>query len=75
MTDEANRTQGETVGPDQEPTEAGDQDPATRAPRPDGPMVQPTDPDDASQEMGESPDAAYGQREGQADSETGRQPT
>jgi hypothetical protein len=25
--------------------------------------------------QGESPDAAYGQREGQADSETGRQPT
>ena len=36
MTDEANRTQGETLGPEQEPTEAGDQDPATRAPRPDG---------------------------------------
>ena len=75
MTDEANRTQGETLGPEQEPTEAGDQDPATRAPRPDGPMVQPVDPAEASQEMGESPDAAYGQREGQADSETGDQPT
>ena len=75
MTDEANRTQGETLGPEQEPTQAGDQDPATRAPRPDGPMVQPVDPAEASQEMGESPDAAYGQREGQADSETGDQPT
>jgi hypothetical protein len=75
MTDEANRTQGETLGPEQEPTEAGDQDPATRAPRPDGPMVQPVDPAEASQEMGESPDAAYGQREGQADSETGDQPS
>ena len=71
----ANRTQGETVGPEQEPTEAGDQDPANRAPRPDGPMTQPADPAEASEEMGESPDAAYGQREGQADSETGRQPT
>jgi hypothetical protein len=66
MTDEANRTQGETMGPEQEPTEAGDQDPANRAPRPDGPMVQPVDPDAASDEMGESPDAAYGQREDQA---------
>ena len=66
-------TQGETNGPEQEPTNAGDQDPAVRAPRPDGPMVQPTDPAAASAEMGESPDAAYGQREGQADSETGNQ--
>jgi hypothetical protein len=66
MTDEANRTQGETMGPEQEPTEAGDKDPANRAPRPDGPMVQPVDPDAASDEMGESPDAAYGQREDQA---------
>lgn len=75
MTDEAGRTQGETIGPEQEPTEAGDQDPANRAPRPDGPMVQPADPAEASEEMGESPDAAYGQREGQADSDTGGQPT
>ena len=67
----ANRTQGETMGPDQEPTEAGDQDPAKRAPRPDGPMNQPVDPAEASEEMSQSPDAAYGQREGQADSETG----
>ena len=68
----AERTQGETVGPEQEPTEAGDQDPAVRSPRPDGPMNQPVDPNAASDEMGESPDAAYGQREGQADPETGR---
>jgi hypothetical protein len=60
-----NRTQGETNGPEQEPTEAGDQDPARRDPRPDGPMFQPADPDAASDEMGQSPDAAYGQREGQ----------
>ena len=38
MTD---RTQGETEGADQLPTEAGDQDPASRAPEPDGPMTQP----------------------------------
>jgi hypothetical protein len=76
MTDEANRAQGETIGPEQEPTEAGDKDPAVRDPRPDGPMVQPVDQADASKEMGKSPDAAYGQREGQADPESGAgQPT
>jgi hypothetical protein len=66
------RTQGETLGSEQEPTEAGDQDPATRDPRPDGPMNQPVDQEGASDEFGDSPDAAYGQREGQADPETGR---
>jgi hypothetical protein len=75
MTDEANRTQGETMGVEQVPTEAGDQEPAKRAPRPDGPMNQPVDPAEASEEMGQSPDAAYGQREGQADSDTGSQPS
>lgn len=75
MSDERSSTQGETTGPEQEPTEAGDQDPATRAPRPDGPMFQPVDPSAASDEMGQSPDATYGNREGQADSETGQQPT
>jgi hypothetical protein len=65
------RAQGETLGPDQEPTEAGDQDPAARDPRPDGPMNQPVDQDEASEEFGNSPDAAYGQREGQADPESG----
>ena len=69
----SNVTQGETNGPDQEPTQAGDQDPATRAPRADGPMVQPADPAAASDELGQSPDAVYGQREGEADSETGGQ--
>ena len=61
------RAQGETEGVDQVPTEAGDQDPARRAPEPDGPMTQPVDPNAANDAMGESPDAAYGQREGQAD--------
>jgi hypothetical protein len=60
-------TQGETEGVEQEPTQAGDQDPAVRDPRPDGPMNQPADADEASDEFGASPDAAYGQREGQAD--------
>lgn len=74
MTDRnANVTQGETHGVEQVPTEVGDQDPAVRSPRPDGPMVQPVDPEEASDEMGERPDAVYGQREGQADSETGNQ--
>jgi hypothetical protein len=74
-TDEANRTTGETVGPEQVPTEAGDQDPAKRDPRPGGPMDHSTDPADANQELGKSPDKAYGQREGQADSETGQEST
>jgi hypothetical protein len=64
--------QGETHGEDQEPIEAGERDPAARDPRPDGPMTQPIDQDAASEEFGQSPDAAYGQREGQADPETGR---
>ncbi|MCA1569173.1 MAG: hypothetical protein LC798_02405 [Chloroflexi bacterium] len=64
-----NTTQGETMGPDQEPVEAGDRDPAVRDPRPDGPMNQPVDEEQASDEFGESPDAAYGRREGQADPE------
>jgi hypothetical protein len=64
------RTQGETEGPGQEPTQAGDQDPAKRDPDPDGPMTQPADPDAANDRFGESPDAAYGQREGQADDST-----
>jgi hypothetical protein len=65
----ANVTQGETVGPEQEPREVGDADPAVRDPRPDGPMNQAVDQDEAAEEFGESPDAAYGQREGQADPE------
>jgi hypothetical protein len=64
------RTQGETHGVEQEPTEAGDQDPAVRAPRADGPMVQPADPDAASDELARGPDQAYGQREGQAEPPT-----
>ncbi|MCV0402753.1 MAG: hypothetical protein K5924_03470 [Chloroflexi bacterium] len=60
---------GETMGKDQEPTQAGDQDPAVRDPRPDGPMNQPVDDDQASDDFGASPDQAYGQREGQADPE------
>ena len=62
-------TQGETEGQEQEPTQAGDQDPAVRDPHPDGPMNQPVDPEDASDAFGESPDAAYGQREAQTDPE------
>jgi hypothetical protein len=64
-------TQGETEGTEQEPREVGEADPAVRDPRPDGPMDQPVDADEASDAFGESPDAAYGQREDQADPETG----
>jgi len=66
-----NVSQGETHGPEQEPREVGDADPAVRDPRPDGPMDQPVDQDEASDAFGESPDAAYGQREGQAGPEGG----
>ena len=58
-------TAGETEGADQEPTKVGDADPAVRDPRPDGPMDQGGDA--ANEEFGESPDAAYGQRESQAE--------
>jgi hypothetical protein len=68
----ANVAQGETEGPEQEPREVGAADPAVRDPRPDGPMRQPVDDEAANDEFGSSPDAAYGQREGQADPETGR---
>jgi hypothetical protein len=63
----ANVAQGETEGPDQEPREVGAADPAVRDPRPDGPMNQPVDPDEADDDFAASPDAAYGQREEQAD--------
>ena len=69
------RTQGETEGPEQEPTEAGDQDPAVRDPRPDGPMHQPVDPDAANEEFGERPDAAFGQREAQGADRERERPT
>lgn len=61
------RTQGETLGPDQVPTEAGDQDPPVRDPRTDDPTGQPVDQNATNEELGTSPDAAFGQREGQAD--------
>lgn len=67
----ANVTQGETHGREQEPREVGSADPAVRDPRPDGPMDQPVDPDAASDEFGRSPDAADDQREKQPDPESG----
>lgn len=72
MTETPGRTEGETHGPEQEPTAAGEQDPAHRDPRPDGPMNQPADEADANDSFAERPDAAYGQRESQADMETGQ---
>ena len=68
----ANVTQGETHGVEQEPREAGAADPAVRDPRPDGPMNQPVDPDAASDELGESPDRVYGQQEQQSETDPDR---
>ncbi len=53
---QANVTQGETEGPEQEPREAGAADPAVRDPRPDGPMDQRGDAGAA--EFGDYPDSA-----------------
>ena len=53
------RTQGETMGQEQEPTEAGDQDPANRAPEPDGPMVQPVDAAEIGQETSANPSGLW----------------
>jgi len=72
MTETPGRTQGETEGPEQEPTTVGDQDPANRDPRPGGPMDHPADESEANDRFGESPDAAFGQRESQGDMETGQ---
>jgi hypothetical protein len=66
----SNVAQGETEGPEQEPREVGAADPAVRDPRPDGPMDQDVDRDD-DDAFATSPDAAYGQREGQAESGAG----
>lgn len=62
----SNVARGETEGPEQEPREVGEADPAVRDPRPDGPMNQPVDRDE-DDAFAASPDAAYGQREGQAE--------
>ena len=50
-----------------------DQGPGEASTGAGGPMTQPVDPEAASDEMAQSPDAAYGQREGQADPEFGSQ--
>lgn len=68
----AARTDGETLGREQQPTEAGDQDPANRAPRTDEPANPATpdptaQPDAASDRFAQTPDATYVRREGQAD--------
>lgn len=59
-----NTTQGETIGPEQEPREVGAADPAVRDPRPGGPMDQPVDEDAANEEHAARPDRLYGQEEG-----------
>lgn len=73
MTDQPGRTTGETMGRDQEPTEPGERD-ATQneQARQEGAPAShdPSQPDTSSSGFGQSPDAAYGQREGQAEDET-----
>ena len=49
------RAQGETIGVEQEPTDAGDQDPAVRAPRPDGPMTEHVDSDAPADQQSDDP--------------------
>jgi hypothetical protein len=71
MTDRtANRASGETHGPEQEPVEAGDRDTTQRqqaARQDDAPGRDPSRPDaDLEDSLAASPDAVYGQREGQA---------
>jgi hypothetical protein len=73
----ANVTQGETLGREQEPVEAGERDTTQdeqerREGRADGhdPAAADAETED-SLRMAHSPDAAYGQREDQADSDPG----
>lgn len=68
----AQRTTGETLGTDQRPTEPGGADATQReqaASERDPATHDPSRPSQTTQEagFGESPDAAYGQREGQAE--------
>ena len=75
----ANRTDGETVGQDQEPRDAGDSDAtqreqAQREGRP--PIADPTATDaDREDSLASSPDATYGQAEGQAGTSSAGMPT
>lgn len=69
----SNVSSGETHGPEQEPREVGAADPAVRDPRPDGPMDQPVDRRE-DHAFATSPDASYGQREGQADGDSVGEP-
>jgi hypothetical protein len=64
----ANRTQGETEGVDQRPTEAGEHDTVQRkqAEREgQAPISDPSKPQASNESVATSPDAAYGQAEGQ----------
>lgn len=73
MTDQPGRTTGETMGSDQQPTEAGEHDTTQRdqARRELAPATHdPSQPSTSSGGFGQSPDAAYGQREGQAEDGT-----
>ncbi|HEY7463512.1 MAG TPA: hypothetical protein VH987_03625 [Candidatus Limnocylindria bacterium] len=66
----ANRTDGETIGQDQEPREAGQSDATQREQEQregQAPIADPTAQDaDREDSLARSPDATYGQAEGQA---------
>lgn len=66
-TRQPSRPTGETEGTEQEPNVIEDRDPAHNVTKEEaGGPLQP-DPNEASDDFGGSPDAAYGQREGQAE--------
>jgi hypothetical protein len=74
MSNDPGRTTGETHGTEQEPVEAGERDATQReqAANEGAPAEHdPSSPTQTTQDAyGQSPDAAYGQREGQAEDPT-----
>jgi hypothetical protein len=75
----ANRTDGETIGQDQEPREAGQSDATQREQEQregQAPIADPAAPDaDREDSLATSPDATYGQAEGQAGTSSAGMPT
>ena len=73
----ANRTQGETEGVEQQPTEAGEHDTTQRkhAEREgQAPISDPSNPQASNESVATSPDAAYGQAAGQSGTGSGCPP-
>jgi hypothetical protein len=73
MTDQPGRTTGETMGSEQQPTEPGERDSTqVEQARREGAHAthDPSQPSTSSSGFGQNPDAAYGQREGQAEDGT-----